>query len=189
MTNKFERPAVFLDRDGVINQERSYVHKLDDFILMPGVLEGARWLQATGFALVVVTNQAGIGRGLYSEADYQRLTVAMLDLFASEGIRIDGIYHCPHHPTEGVGSYRMECACRKPAPGMLMRAARELNLDIKSSVLIGDNITDIVAGRAAGVSRCILIGSRSSLADREQSLVDYYCGNLREAAEWIIKKR
>ena len=153
------RKAAFLDRDGVLNADRAYLHRPEDFEILPGVLPALRLLAEQHHALVVVTNQSGIARGMYVEADYERLRDHLRGLFATEGIVFDGIYHCPHHPEAAVERYRVACDCRKPAPGLLRRAAEELDLDLPASLLVGDKPSDIQAGRAAGVGRCYLVGA------------------------------
>ena len=153
------RPAAFLDRDGVINVDRGYVYRREDFEFVPGVLQGARRLAGLGYALVVVTNQSGIGRGMYGEDDFRRLTEWMVQAFASAGAAIAGVYFCPHHPTEATGAYRTACRCRKPAPGMLLDAAAELHLDLPASVMFGDRASDMQAARAAGVGRRVVLAT------------------------------
>jgi D-glycero-D-manno-heptose 1,7-bisphosphate phosphatase len=153
------RRAAFLDRDGVVNRERGYVSRIADFDFVPGVLPAARALRERGFALVIVTNQSGIGRGLYGPGEYKTLTDWMRGEFAAAGAPIAGVYHCPHHPTEAVGGYRRDCDCRKPAPGMLLTAARELQLDLKQAVLFGDRASDLQAAQAAGVPVRVLLGT------------------------------
>jgi D-glycero-D-manno-heptose 1,7-bisphosphate phosphatase len=161
------RPAAFIDRDGVINEERDYVHKPEDFALVRGAAEGLRALQEGGYSLVVVTNQAGIGRGMYTEADFHHLTEHMLGLLKAEGVSVAGVYFCPHHPTAGVGAYRTECDCRKPEPGMLRRAAHELGLDLSRSVMVGDKLSDAQAGRAAGVREAVLVRTGHDIPEAE----------------------
>jgi len=153
------RPAAFLDRDGVINIDHGYVFRREEFELVPGALEGTRRLIALGYAPVIVTNQSGIGRGLYSEDDFHALTRWMADAFEAAGAPLAGIYYCPHHPDAANGRYRIMCQCRKPAPGMLMRAADELGLDLAASVLFGDRVSDLLAARAAGVPQRILLAT------------------------------
>jgi D-glycero-D-manno-heptose 1,7-bisphosphate phosphatase len=153
------RPAAFLDRDGVVNIDHGYVYRPEDFEFVPGVLEGARRLAGLGYALVVVTNQSGIGRGLYGEADFRALTDWMTQQFAAAGAPLAGVYFCPHHPTEAEGPYRLDCECRKPAPGMLLRAADELGLDLAASVMFGDRASDLEAARAAGVPHRVLLAT------------------------------
>ncbi|MCF0253712.1 MAG: D-glycero-beta-D-manno-heptose 1,7-bisphosphate 7-phosphatase [Duodenibacillus sp.] len=151
--------AAFLDRDGVINVDRAYVHRLEDFELVEGVLEAARALVEKGYALVVVTNQSGIGRGYYGAGDFERLTEAMKAMFARAGAPIAAVYHCPHHPDKALPPWRVACGCRKPAPGMLLRAAEELGVDLAASVMFGDKRGDMQAAAAAGVPRRILLGT------------------------------
>jgi len=153
------RRAAFLDRDGVINFDHGYVHRREDFEFIPGVLAACAQLHRLGFALVLVTNQAGIGRGLYAEADFRRLTDWMTEQFATAGAPLAGVYHCPHHPDAALGGFRRACSCRKPAPGMLLAAARELALDPGRSVLFGDKASDIEAAVAAGVPHRVLLGT------------------------------
>lgn len=157
MPGQSRRGAVFLDRDGVINVDHNYVHRVADFVFVDGIFALCRAAQASGYLLVVVTNQAGIGRGFYSEDDFHRLTAWMVGVFASEQVSIAAVYFCPFHPTEGVGEYCRESPDRKPNPGMLFRARDELGLDLTASVLIGDKLSDIEAGRRAGVGRLCLV--------------------------------
>lgn len=152
-------PAVFLDRDGVINVDHGYVVRTEDFQFVPGVLEACAQLTRLGLRLVVTTNQSGIARGLYSEEDFQRLTDWMRAQFASAGAPLAGVYHCPHHPTEGRGVLRRACDCRKPAPGMLLAAIRDLALDPARSVMFGDKRSDMQAAFDAGVAQRVLLGT------------------------------
>lgn len=147
--------ALFLDRDGVINVEKNYVYRIEDFEFIDGIFELCAHAQNRGFKLIVITNQAGIGRGYYTEADFQHLTDWMLDAFRERGIAIDRVYHCPFHPTAGIGEYRRESFDRKPNPGMILQAWKDLDLDLSQCVLIGDKDSDIEAGRAAGVG-CLI---------------------------------
>ena len=155
MTRPPGRKALFLDRDGVINVDRHYVHRVEDFEFVDGIFELCTRARALGYRLVVVTNQAGIARGYYGEADFQSLTRWMLGVFEERGAPIDRVYHCPYHPTAGLGDYRRESFDRKPNPGMLLRARDELRLDLAASTFIGDKDSDMAAGRAAGVGRLI----------------------------------
>ena len=179
------RRAAFIDRDGVINEERDYVHRPEDFHLLPGVVDGLRRLQQAGFALVVVTNQAGIARGLYGEAEFARLTEYMTALLQRQGVTLAGVYHCPHHPSAGIGPWRVDCDCRKPKPGMLLQAARELSLSLPDSVLVGDKSSDIEAGRRAGVGRCLLVTSGHALGEAERASADACVDGLLAAAQWL----
>lgn len=157
LTQAQARKAVFLDRDGVINVDHGYVYQPEAFEFIDGVFEACRHLQSLGYLLIVVTNQSGIARGFYSEQDFQHLTRWMIERFAAEHIEITAVYHCPHHPSAGHAMHRLDCACRKPAPGMLLQAIREHGIDPARSIMVGDKQADMQAGRAAGVGRCYLI--------------------------------
>ena len=149
--------AAFIDRDGVLNEERAFVHRIEDFVFLPGAIEALRALESAGYRRVVVTNQSGIARGLYTEADYQRLTDQVRERLRGEGVTLDAIEYCPHLPDAPLPEYRRACECRKPAPGMLLAAIRSLDLDPAGSFLVGDRLTDVQAGRAAGIGRCFLV--------------------------------
>jgi D-glycero-D-manno-heptose 1,7-bisphosphate phosphatase len=148
--------AVFLDRDGTINEEKEYLYRAEDFVFIPGAVEGITRLKGAGYLVVVVTNQSGIGRGYYSEADLKKLHSHMEGELAKAGTCLDGYYFCPHHPDQGLGPYAVHCDCRKPLPGMLRKAARDLGIDLTSSWMVGDKLADVTAGRAAGC-RSILV--------------------------------
>lgn len=145
------RPALFLDRDGVINVDHGYVHRPEDFEFMPGIFELVRAANERGYLVVVVTNQAGIGRGYYSEAQFLSLTDWMKERFKAEGTFIDAVYFCPFHPEHGIGEYRRESEYRKPGPGMLLQAEKDWNIDLVKSVMLGDKPSDMAAAQAAGV--------------------------------------
>jgi D-glycero-D-manno-heptose 1,7-bisphosphate phosphatase len=181
------RPAAFIDRDGVINEELNYVGRIEDFHLLPGACNGLRRLASCGYALVVVTNQAGIAKGRYDETAYEELTRHMRDLLASEGVALAGVYHCPHHPEGTVARHAIACDCRKPAPGMLLRAARELGLDLARSVLVGDKISDTEAGRAAGLRWTVLVESGHALPEDALRFADHRCADLDQAAWWLCR--
>lgn len=182
-------PAAFVDRDGVINEERSHVHRVDDFVLLPGVVEGLMTLQSAGYRLVVVTNQSGIARGLYTHADYRVVTQHMQALLARRGVVLAGVYHCPHHPTAGLGDLRRVCDCRKPLPGLLLRAAAELGLDLSRSVLVGDRRSDIEAGRAAALAAAVLVRSGHVPSAADEAAADATFAGLAEAAQWLVARR
>ena len=146
--------AVFLDRDGVINVDHGYVSTWERFEFLPGVPDALRVLQDAGYLLIVVSNQSGIGRGYYCEADVESLNQAVAQhLGSTVGVTLSEFYHCPHHPTEAEGEFRRQCDCRKPAPGMIRQAVLDHGIDLKTSLLVGDKDSDIEAGRAAGVAR------------------------------------
>ena len=172
-----KRRALFLDRDGVINVDHGYVHRSEDFEFIDGIFDLCRYAHAQGWLLVVVTNQAGVARGLYSEEDFHELTRWMLARFAAEGAPITAVYFCPTHPTAGEGAYRRESFRRKPNPGMLLEAAQEHSIDLQASALVGDKGSDILAGRAAGVGTCILFAAESAGAS-EVGAADARVGTL-----------
>lgn len=159
------RKAAFLDRDGVINLDRAYVHRWEDFEFVPGAIEAMRDLQEAGYALVVVTNQSGLARGMYTEDDFERLTQRMWQHLQDAGVTLTAVYHCPHHPKGLVPALAIECDCRKPEPGMILRAAREHGLSLTASLMVGDKPADMQAARAAGVGRAYLVQS-----DNEESV-------------------
>ncbi len=164
------RKAAFLDRDGVINEDKAYVHRWEDFEFLPGAIEGMKILQGAGYALVIVTNQSGLARGYYTEAQYNALNKTMRQHLAEKGVKLEGVYHCPHHPRGCVPALTVDCDCRKPKPGLLLQAAQELGLSLPDSVLIGDKRSDIGAARAAGVGRAYTVKSATGGAvmnDRE----------------------
>ena len=161
------RRAAFLDRDGVINVDTGYVHRIEDFEFIPGTLEACRQLARRGWLLVVATNQSGIGRGLYSAQDFHVLTEWMRARFEQSGAPLAGVYYCPHHPNDARDGFRIRCECRKPQPGMLLQAARELSLNLAQSMLFGDKCEDLLAAQAAGIGYRMLLGKDGRVAPRD----------------------
>ena len=151
-----KRRALFLDRDGVINIDHAYVHKKEDFEFVEGIFDLCQFAIQNDYIIFVVTNQAGIGRGYYTEQQFQTLTNWMCGEFSKLNINIKKVYFCPYHEKYGVGKYKKASSFRKPGPGMILQAAKEFNIDLEKSVLVGDKITDIQAGIAAGVGRNLL---------------------------------
>lgn len=149
--------ALFLDRDGVININHGYVHSKYNFDFVDGIFDLVREARKAGYMVIVVTNQAGIGRGYYSEAQFHELTLWMCDVFKKQLAQIDKVYFSPYHPTAGLGIYLRDEETRKPRPGMLLKAKLEFNLSLRDSVLVGDKSSDILAGAAAGVGVNILL--------------------------------
>lgn len=146
MTNK----AVFLDRDGVVNVDHGYVYRKEDFEFVDGIFEACRHFQEQGYLLIVVTNQSGIARGMYSEAQFQELTDWMVERFKEQGVTISKVYHCPHHPDFGPAGER-DCDCRKPKPGMILRGIEEFGLDPAECIMVGDKPSDVAAAERAGI--------------------------------------
>ena len=144
-------PALFLDRDGVVNIDKHYLYKIEDFEFVDGIFGLCHHYLQKGYKIIIVTNQSGIAQGFYTEADYKKLTDWMINQFKQQSIPITAVYHCPHHP-----KINGECECRKPKPGMLIRAAKEHNIDLSNSIIIGDKQSDIEAGSAAGILVYIL---------------------------------
>ncbi len=182
------RRAVFLDRDGVLNENRGYVHRPEDFHWLPGAIHALHALKHAGWRLVVVTNQSGIARGLFGPAEYDNLTSWMHADLAAHHVALDGVYHCPHLPDAALAAWCRHCDCRKPAPGMLRRAARDLRLDLAACVMIGDKPSDIAAGRAAGVAACIRVAAAHELGahDSTEAAADFTCASLKDAAHWLL---
>ncbi|MCF6437997.1 D-glycero-beta-D-manno-heptose 1,7-bisphosphate 7-phosphatase [Pseudoalteromonas luteoviolacea] len=172
--------AVFLDRDGVINHDHAYVHAIEDFEFIDGVFEACQYFTGLGYKLVVVTNQSGIGRGYYDEAQFQRLTQWMCEQFNRHGIDIAGVYFCPHHPKKALPQYLRDCDCRKPKPGMLLQAIEEHDIDPTTSIMVGDKASDMKAAIAAGVATKILVRSGQELTAEDESFADFVCDSLAQ---------
>ncbi|MGJ8678766.1 D-glycero-beta-D-manno-heptose 1,7-bisphosphate 7-phosphatase [Paraglaciecola sp.] len=169
--------AFFLDRDGVINEDNHYVHKVEQFKFVSGVFEACRLIQAKGYKIIIVTNQSGIGRGYYDENAFSILTDWMLNEFEKEQVNITAVYFCPHHSAAGIGEYKKDCECRKPNSGMLVKAANDHQLNLSQSSLVGDRLSDIKAGTRAGLKSLYLISDdEAQLAqgncNTAQSLLD-----------------
>ena len=177
--------AVFLDRDGVINLEKDYVYRISDFVFIDGVFEACIKLIHAGYKIIIITNQAGIGRGYYTEQDYLDLTDWMLEQFRLHGIDITAVYHCPHHPEHGLGDYLRACQCRKPEPGMLLLAADEHELDLASSILVGDKLSDIQAAKTAGVGRCFLVKTGHAISALDSMQADGVLSHLAAVANVV----
>jgi D-glycero-D-manno-heptose 1,7-bisphosphate phosphatase len=157
--------AVFLDRDGVINVDSGYVGDWDSFVFLPGVIEAMRTLCESGYALVVVTNQSGVGRGFYTEEDFHVLTERMCKELSQHGVSIAGVYFCPHLPEATLPHYRKTCDCRKPQPGLIHRAVKELDIDLARSAMVGDKDSDMQAALAAGIPHRYQVTTGEPLAN------------------------
>jgi D-glycero-D-manno-heptose 1,7-bisphosphate phosphatase len=152
--------ALFLDRDGIINVDHGYVYQKENFEFVDGIFELCFEASNKGFMLIVITNQSGIGRGKYTVTQFKELTDWMKDKFAAKNIFIDDVYFCPHHPSKASGVYLTECGCRKPEPGLILKAAEKYDIDLKQSVFIGDKGSDMQAAAAAGINNRILLASK-----------------------------
>ena len=180
--------AVFIDRDGVITEDPPhYAHKKEQLSLIPQSAEAIRLLNENGYKVIIVSNQSGIARGYYPEEDTKRFNKELEKELEKNNASIDAIYYCPHHPTAKLKNYRIKCDCRKPKPGMILKASEEHNIDITKSFMIGDRKGDIVAGKNAG---CKTIHVLTGVGKRELSNkgfdADYRSGNLYDAVNKII---
>jgi D-glycero-D-manno-heptose 1,7-bisphosphate phosphatase len=178
--------AVFLDRDGTLVHRRHYPSRPDDLHLYAGIGPELRRIQQAGFRLVVVTNQSGLARGLFSEADLQRMHDHLIDQLARDGIRLDAIHYCPHHPDGIIPDLTVHCRCRKPWPGMLLQAGRDLRLDLQRSWLVGDILDDIEAGNRAGCRSILVDLGTESSPDRPIRRPHAVARDTRHAL-WIIR--
>jgi D-glycero-D-manno-heptose 1,7-bisphosphate phosphatase len=184
------KPAVFLDRDGTLIEEAGYLDRLERLVLYPWSVDAVRVLNRAGFAVVIVTNQAGIARGVFPEAFVAAAHAHVRARLEAGGARVDGFYYCPHHPDASVAAYRKDCECRKPQPGMLRRAAAELDLDLARSFVVGDRWHDLEAGRAVG-ARGVLVrtgyGRTEEAAPGRGATAETIVDNLMAAASWILR--
>lgn len=179
--------ALFLDRDGVILQDAGYMHRVEQIRFVAGILDLCRSAIGRGFRLIVVTNQSGIARGYFTEGAYRVFTGAMLSQLSAQGVSIDAVYHCPYHPDAAVAAYRREHPWRKPAPGMILAAAREFALDLHGSVLVGDSARDIAAARAAGIGLALRIAADDA-DDRTEGGPDVIAATVADAAAWFGRR-
>jgi D-glycero-D-manno-heptose 1,7-bisphosphate phosphatase len=204
--------AVFLDRDGTINEEVGYLDRLEKLRLVPGAAEAIRLINGSGMKAVVVTNQSGVARGYFTEAFVDEVHTHLREMLREEGASLDGFYFCPHHPTEGRGVYLRHCNCRKPSPGLLLQAIEELSLEPECSYMIGDTVKDIEAASRIG-ARGILVrtgyGAEAAAAltaaegPEQKSPGDevhqhgeasairpvHIAGDILAAARWLLKDR
>ncbi|NPV52075.1 MAG: D-glycero-beta-D-manno-heptose 1,7-bisphosphate 7-phosphatase [Firmicutes bacterium] len=185
--------AVFLDRDGTINVEANYLRNPDDLQLLPGVADGIKLLKDGGFMVIVITNQSAVARGFCSEKTLEDINWKLQSKLMELDACIDRIYYCPHHPTVGPPEYQKNCSCRKPKPGMLIRASTECDIDLSASYLVGDKLIDIEAGRNAGCrSILVLTGygkeEMARLDASKEVRPDYIAQSLLQAAKWILRQ-
>ena len=172
------KKIIFLDRDGVINKEVGYLHKIKDFEFIDGVFGACMYLQKLDYQLIIVTNQSGISRGYYSEDEFHAVNNWMLEQFSARGVDVLDVFFCPHGPEDG-------CSCRKPKPGMLLTAKEKHDIDTSKSWMIGDKEADVSAANAAGINNTILVKSGHDI-DEENSNANYVLGSNKQA-QTVIK--
>jgi D-glycero-D-manno-heptose 1,7-bisphosphate phosphatase len=184
--------AAFLDRDGTIIDDVGYLGDPDGIRFLPGALEALRLLRQAGYRLILVTNQAGVARGLITEADVQRVNRRLADLLAADGIPLDAIYYCPHHPEQGPPEYRMACDCRKPGPGMVRRAIAEFGVEAGRSAIFGDHLSDAgVAASFPGMRAALVLtghgaGQWEKIQQGEAPMPDHVAPDLLAAVQWLL---
>lgn len=188
------RAAIFLDRDGTICEEVGYVNHLSRSRLLPGSLEAIRLINQAGLLAIVTTNQSGVARGYFSQDLVEEVHAKLLASLSENGARLDAIYYCPHHPSEGTPPWRAACECRKPKPGMIHRAAREHDIDLQRSCVVGDGLVDIEAAASAGVPGILVLtgygrGLLEHQPQRFRTRPAHTAEDLLEAVRWILSRR
>lgn len=177
--------AAFLDRDGVINEDFGYVCLWENFKFCYGVIDGMHNLIKMGYKIIIITNQSGIDRGLFSEAQYYKLTKIMLDYLKNKGVEITEIYHCPHHPEYSEQRF-IDCKCRKPKPGLFIEAINKYNIDPRESISIGDNERDLIASKLAGIKKRYLISKKTNYIQSDYATETFK--SLLACSEFLQKK-
>ncbi len=184
--------AVFLDRDGTVCEEVGYLSSVIQMQLIPRSGKAIRKLNERGFKIIIVTNQAGVARGFFPESILPALHAEMERLLREEGAHIDGLFFCPHHPTEGIAPYRIACDCRKPAPGLLLKAAIQFGVDLASSYMVGDHLSDVECGQRVGAQSILLLTGHGREQLERMALLpappSHIADDLFEAAEWILDR-
>ncbi|MGA1794356.1 MAG: D-glycero-alpha-D-manno-heptose-1,7-bisphosphate 7-phosphatase [bacterium] len=188
------RPAVFLDRDGTINEEVGYLHEVERLSLIPGAALAIKRLNDHGLLAVCISNQSGVARGYHSEDAVLAINKRLVDLLGAEGARLDGIYFCPHHPTEGEAPYRIDCGCRKPGTGMIEQAVSDLSVDLSRSFLIGDRVTDIETAHHAGVKGVLVLTGYGAqeyghVHQGYTAVPDHVSRDIGAAVDWILRNQ
>lgn len=182
------KKAIFLDRDGTLNIDHGYVHTIDRFEFIEGSIEALKELQQMGYCLILVTNQSGIARGYFTEEQFNQLTEWMDWSLEDRGVHLDGIYYCPHHP-DGLGEYRQSCNCRKPQAGMLLEAINDFKIEPQKSIMIGDKLDDILAGKSAHVGTTVLVRTGKSITADIESQANYVIDSIAQLPELIRKNK
>ena len=188
--------AIFLDRDGVINEEVDFLHKIEDLRFIPGVAQAlaqlSKALPPDQYKIIIVSNQPVIGRGICTQEQFDSFIKKYFDQLEEESegaIRIDDFLYCPHHPTKGIGEYKIDCECRKPKPGLLLEAQRKYDIDLKNSFMIGDKRSDILAGQSAGCfSVLVQTGYGGQGGTGDEATPDKVCNDLQNAVAFILDK-
>ena len=189
--------AIFLDRDGTINEEVGYLDSPDKLVIFPSAVEAVRLINKSGFKGMVGSSQAGGARGRFGEDRGEKGHAALRDALRQRGALLDAFYYCPHHPTEGLHPYRQSCDCRKPAPGLFLQAARELNLDLSASWMIGDRYNDIEAAHRAGAKGILVrtgygadeLSGEGPDAETPAGKPEFIADNILEAVRLILEDR
>lgn len=181
------RKAIFLDKDGTLIPNIPYNVDPEQITLMPGAVAALSRLEAQGFIFVVISNQAGVARGIFQEEELRPVRRKIESLFKTEALQLAGFYYCPHHPEGSVAEFRRDCSCRKPAAGMILQAARDLSIDLQRSWMMGDILNDVEAGKRAGC-RSILLnhGNETEWVDGPFRKPDFVASDLPQAADFII---
>ena len=187
------RPAVFLDRDGTINEQMGYLNHITRFHLLPGVGQAIRNLNQAGLPVAVVTNQSGLARGYFPESLLDEVHEKMRRQLALEGARIDGLYICPHHPEAKEERFRLACNCRKPKTGLLEQAAAEMGLDLARSYMVGDRWSDLRCGAAVGATTVLVLtgygrGDACYIGPTQPVQPHYVAEDLQDAVQWILAR-
>ncbi len=177
--------ALILDRDGVVNLDKDYVHRIDDFEFIDGIFDLCRDAAAQGYLIFIITNQSGIGRGYYTEADFHALTDWMKARFQEEGVTITQVYFCPYHPVHGIGKYKQDSHDRKPNPGMILRAAQDYDLDLPNCILVGDRESDMKAAQTAGIGHKVLYRPEEDSDSDVRTRADYVISDLTTVLELV----
>lgn len=185
---EYNSQAVFLDRDGTIIQDKGYMHKVEDFELIPGAVEALKKLSDSGFKLIVLSNQSGIAKGLFTEIDYERFHQHFISKLTEHGIKIDGVYMCPHHPLGSREHLSIDCPCRKPKAALIIKALRDHHIDLEKSFVIGDKTTDILLGSNLGIPSILVKTGKGGSDGEFDAKAACTAPSIKEAAEWILSR-